>query len=84
MNMMRGPGFPDPLFETVDELEEIAEDKTGSLIVYLLVDAPIGPLRVADPILGDFTVMAREAVAKVEARLEELRNPNELGGAPQA
>jgi hypothetical protein len=83
MNMMKGPGFPDPLFEGIDELEKIARDLPGEdfdLIAYLLNVAPIGALRSADPILGDLTVMAREAVNKVEARIEELRNPN--GGVP--
>jgi hypothetical protein len=84
MNMMKGPGFPDPLFEDIDELDEIAESADQAaefdLIAYLLDEAPIGALRSADPILGDLTVMAREAVNRVGARLEELRNPN--GGVP--
>ena len=85
MNMMKGAGFPDPLFEDIDELEEIAGlDPPASdfdLIAYLLDKAPLGALRSADPILGDLTVMAREAVNKVDARLEELRNPGN-GGVP--
>ena len=85
MNMMKGAGFPDPLFENVDELFELAveaqDDGHFDLIAYLLDKAPIGALRSADPILGDLTVMAREAVNKVDARLEELRNPGN-GGVP--
>ncbi len=84
MNMMKGPGFPDPLFENIDELDEIAENDLVfpdfDLIAYLLDRAPIGALRSADPILGDLTVMAREAVNRVNARIVEIRNPN--GGVP--
>ena len=83
---MKGPGFPDPLFETIDELEDIAEKGwdvgAKSLMPYLLLqEVPIGALRSADPILGDLTVMAREAIAKVHARIEELRHPDG-GGVP--
>ncbi len=88
MSFMRGPGFPDPLFEDIEELNQIVEEATEralvapSAIPYLLEVAPIGALRVADPILGDLTVMAREAVAKVQARIDELRNPEGQGGVP--
>ncbi len=86
MSFMRGPGFPDPLFEDIEELDEIAEHNPLAndfdTIVYLLDEAPIGALRVADPVLGDLTVMAREAVAKVQARIDELRNPEGHGGVP--
>ncbi len=84
MNMYKGGGFPQPLFENIDELDEIAtetkDDGSFDLIAYLLDRAPVGELRSADPILGDLTVMAREAVSKVTARIEELRNPT--GGLP--
>ncbi len=81
---MKGPGFPDPLFETIEELEELAEENwdvgSESLIPYLLLQEDrIGALRSSDPILGDLTVMAREAIAKVSARIEELRHPDGSG-----
>ncbi len=81
---MKGPGFPDPLFETLEELEDIAEENwdvgSKSLMPYLLLqEINIGALRSADPFLGDLTVMAREAIAKVGARIEELRNPDGSG-----
>ena len=83
---MKGPGFPDALFDDIDELYDIAvdarDDGSFDLIAYLLDRAPIGPLRVADPVLGDLTVMAREAVAKVQARIAELRNPEANTGVP--
>ncbi len=82
MTFMKGPGFPDPLFENIEELDEIAEAGVGSVIDYLLFKADIGPLRVADPVLGDLTVMAREAVARVQARIQELRTGEGVGGVP--
>ena len=84
---MSGPGFPDPLFEKIEELDKLAEDNSHDfeVVTYLLTEAPIGALRVADPFLGDLTVTAREHVARVEARIKELRDPQleGQGGAPQ-
>ena len=85
MSFMRGPGFPDPLFESIEELDEIAEKTTHSedfCLPFFLLETDIGALRVADPILGDLTVMAREAVAKVQARIVELRKPEPSGSVP--
>lgn len=79
---MRGPGFPDALFDNIEGLDALAEELHGSVMEFLLFEAPVGPLRVADPILGDLTVMAREAVAKVQARIDELRNPETNVGVP--
>ena len=73
MSFMRGPGFPDALFENTGGLEALARQKDLSVIEFLLFEAPTGPLRVADPILGDLTIMAREAVGRVQARIDELR-----------
>ena len=82
---MRGPGFPDPLFEKIEELDEIAEKTTHSeafCLPFYLLEAEIGPLRVADPILGDLTVMALEAMTKVQERIAELREPIANPGVP--
>ncbi len=70
--MMRGPGFPDPLFEDLVGLAALAKQKGASVIEFLLFEAPVGPLRVADPILGDLTIMARESVSRVQARIDEM------------
>jgi len=72
MSFMRGPGFPDALFEDTGELGALAIEEECSVMEYLLFEAPVGPLRVADPILGDLTIMARESVSRVQARLDEL------------
>lgn len=79
---MKGPGFPKPLFENLAELAALADEMAASTIEYLLFEAPIGPLRGADPILGDLTIMAQEAVGKVQSRLAEIRalEKGELSG----
>ncbi len=82
MSFMKGPGFPDALFDTPDELVALADELHGSVIEYLLFEAPIGALRVADPVLGDLTVVAKDAVGKVLARLEEMRAKDGTGGVP--
>ena len=82
MSFMRGPGFPDALFEDTGGLDALAKEMAASVIEYLLFEAPLGPLRVADPVLGDLTVMAREAVQRVQARLDEMRTPTTNSGVP--
>lgn len=82
---MRGPGFPKPLFDNLAELTALADELGASTIEYLLFEAPIGPLRGADPILGDLTIMAQEAVDKVQSRLAEIRSLEKgdtSGGVP--
>lgn len=74
--MPKRDGFPEPLFEDIAELDEIIEAE-GFLIkdavVYLLFgDVNIGALRAADPVLGDLTVMAKEAIHGVSVRVAEL------------
>lgn len=75
--MLKGPGFPDPLFEDISELDEVAEKYGHSseicIPIFLMDGVHIGGLRVADQILGDLTIKARESVNEMIERIAELR-----------
>jgi hypothetical protein len=84
-------GFPEPLFGSYQEFLQVASQKLTEYdsssvepeLEYLLFFAPLGPLRMADPILAELTVMAREAVKQVDKRLDEIRDAaveKEIGG----
>lgn len=72
------PGFPEPLVDFEDP-EDVARLRAEAfekgymdLTTYLVGEAPLGPLREADPILGDLVVSAQSALGAVLNRLADI------------